>query len=141
MVVYYVYVNYLKVFFYFYIPLTLTLKFHHIYIVLIQRYEPELCYHFLQINVKPLKIAFPWIQHAFVGFLEVEQVLHLWDRILAYGSRGLELLPILATSMFIFRKHDLMIANSQDEVNEILNQTSHTKLLVVQLLQCILWNM
>lgn len=38
-----------------------------------------------------LKIAFKWLVRAFSGYLSSDQVLLLWDRILAYNS--LEILP------------------------------------------------
>lgn len=38
-------------------------------------YEPEVCYHLNQLGINPLKIAFPWMNFAFVGVLEIDQVL------------------------------------------------------------------
>lgn len=39
---------------------------------LLQMFEPEVCYHLNQLGIQPLKIAFPWIFYAFVGYLEVD---------------------------------------------------------------------
>lgn len=39
---------------------------------LLQTYEPEVCFHLNQLNINPLKTAFPWIFYAFVGVLEVD---------------------------------------------------------------------
>jgi len=39
---------------------------------LLQMYEPEVCYHLNQLGISPLKTAFPWIFHCFVGSLEVD---------------------------------------------------------------------
>ena len=43
---------------------------------LLQIYEPDVWFHMQQINVSPLKVAFPWIFYAFVGYLEVDQVFY-----------------------------------------------------------------
>ncbi|KAH8069450.1 hypothetical protein JL721_5752 [Aureococcus anophagefferens] len=55
----------------------------------------------LNIGVDPLAVALPWIQFGFVGLLDVDQVLLLWDRIL--GFEDLSLLPILAAAIFVYR--------------------------------------
>jgi hypothetical protein len=41
---------------------------------LLQTYEPEMCYHLNQININPLKTAFPWMYFAFVNVIEVDQI-------------------------------------------------------------------
>ena len=41
--------------------------------------------------INRLRIAFKWLIRAFSGFLASDQVLLLWDRILAYNS--LDILP------------------------------------------------
>lgn len=43
-----------------------------------------ICFHLL-FSIS-LKIAFKWLMRAFSGFLASDQVLLLWDRILAYDS-------------------------------------------------------
>ena len=43
---------------------------------LLQTYEPEVCYHLTQLGIQPLKMAYSWMIHAFVGVLEVDQVSH-----------------------------------------------------------------
>ena len=53
--------------------------------------------------MQPLEIVFQWIFSAFVGFLSIEQVLYLWDRIIAYDS--LELISILSAAIFIYREN------------------------------------
>ena len=83
---------------------------------LVQRYEPELFYHLLDLGIRPLSMAFPWMQHAFLGYFEVDQVLLLWDRILAWGDRGLLLLPVVAAAIFVFRSHSLMNTLSVQDV-------------------------
>lgn len=54
---------------------------------------PSWVWHFVRIrsnSLKPclcrLKVAFKWLVRAFSGYLSSDQVLLLWDRILAYNS-------------------------------------------------------
>ena len=82
---------------------------------LIQRFEPELFRHLLDVGISPLALSFSWIQLAFVGYLQTDQLLLLWDRVLAEGDRGLMLLPILAASIFVYRSHALMKARDVQE--------------------------
>ena len=63
---------------------------------------PETVFHLLQLGCPPLHFAFHWIVNLFVEYLPVKEVLLLWDRILGFDS--LELLPLLAASIFVFRK-------------------------------------
>lgn len=53
---------------------------------LLSQIHGRLFLHLVSLGVQPIKIAFNWMQLAFVGLLEVEQVLHLWDRVI--GKRG-----------------------------------------------------
>ena len=48
-----------------------------------------------------LKIAFKWLVRAFSGYLSSDQVLLLWDRVLAYGT--LDLLPGITIGFLIFQ--------------------------------------
>ena len=91
--------------------------------------------HLVKLGVSPLSIAFPWIQFAFAGYLEVQQVLLLWDRIIGFES--LELVPILAAAVFAYRAADLVEAQSVQEVRDILGDPS--QLNVVALLQLFLF--
>lgn len=47
---------------------------------------PDVAYHLLQLgpDAAPLRVAFPWIVRGFVGYLRIDQVLYLWDRVLGY---------------------------------------------------------
>ncbi|CAL8238485.1 unnamed protein product, partial [Merluccius merluccius] len=53
---------------------------------LLQAHLPQLFYHLRQIQAQPLRIAFKWMVRAFSGYLSTDQLLLLWDRILAYDS-------------------------------------------------------
>ena len=83
---------------------------------MLQTAEPELFFHLTNIGAPPLRVAFSWIHLAFVGYLEADQILLLWDRVLGFGSNGLFLLPILANALFIFRSRALMKARNLEQV-------------------------
>jgi len=50
--------------------------------------SPSLYAHLLSIKVHPLQVAFTWIHFAFSTFLDIEQVLLLWDRIIGEHILG-----------------------------------------------------
>lgn len=85
---------------------------------LLQTHEPQLFMHLKSIGVQPLKIAFKWLIRAFSGYLASEQVLLLWDRILAYNT--LEILPVLAAAIFSFRKTNLMQVQTLNAAEAVL---------------------
>lgn len=84
---------------------------------LLQMFEPEVCYHLNQLGISPLKTAFPWIFYAFVGYLDVDQIYLVWDRILGFES--LEILPIFAASIFVFRANLILNCSTQEEFEEL----------------------
>lgn len=59
-------------------------------------------------------MVFKWIMRAFSGHLPPEQLLYLWDLILAYDS--LEILPLLAVAIVSFRKQNLLKVDSLQNV-------------------------
>ena len=65
----------------------------------------------------------------------MEQVLLLWDRVLGFDS--LLLLPALAVAIFAFRSRTLLVAESAEEVVEIMADPG--RLQVVPLLQFFLF--
>ncbi|KAH9507879.1 hypothetical protein Btru_053112 [Bulinus truncatus] len=85
---------------------------------LLQSEEPELFYHLIQVGCQPLKIAFKWLMRGFSGFLASDQVLLLWDRILAFDS--LEILSVLAAAIFSFRKTNLLKVQSLSTAEAVL---------------------
>lgn len=85
---------------------------------LLQTHEPQLFWYLKTIGVQPLRIAFKWLIRAFSGYLTSEQVLLLWDRILAYNS--LEILPVLAAAIFSFRKTNLMQVQTFNAAEAVL---------------------
>ncbi|KAH8066794.1 hypothetical protein JL720_12647 [Aureococcus anophagefferens] len=96
--------------------------------------HPKLFFYLVQIGVDPLAVALPWIQFGFVGLLDVDQVLLLWDRIL--GFEDLSLLPILAAAIFVYRSEKLS-ATSLDDVKDMFSDGSILQ--VVPLIQTFLF--
>eukprot|EP00941_MAST-03F_sp_MAST-3F-sp1_P002265 g2265.t1 len=93
--------------------------------------RPTIYTHLVSLGVHPLQLAFPWIRFAFVQYLEVEQVLILWDRIFGYDE--LTILPIMAAAIFMFRAETLLQCENVREVQDTFADSS--TLQVVPLLQ------
>lgn len=102
---------------------------------LLQSREPQLFYHLLQLNIHPLSIAFHWIFHGFAGYLRVDQLLILWDRVLGFSN--LLLLPIFAASIFWLRSKWLLSTTSQQEIYDVFSDFTVIK--VVPLIQMFLF--
>ena len=82
----------------------------------------------------PGKVALQWISSAFASLLPAEQTLILWDRIIGFDS--LELLPLLAAAIFVYRAKWLLQASEAAHVQRLLQDA--TGLRVVPLLQLFL---
>mmetsp|Transcript_13828 Transcript_13828/g.35745 ORF Transcript_13828/g.35745 Transcript_13828/m.35745 type:complete len:404 (-) Transcript_13828:224-1435(-) len=98
---------------------------------LLQEVEPEICWHLLSIQCPPLRIAFPWMARAFVGYLQMDQVLLLWDRVVGYDS--LMPLAMMAAAIMAFRREILLAAERYEEVKDVMDDLSQMK--VAPLLQ------
>ncbi|XP_070552955.1 TBC1 domain family member 19-like [Ptychodera flava] len=103
---------------------------------LLQTHQPQLFYHLREVGVQPLKIAFKWLMRAFSGFLASDQLLLLWDRILAYNS--LEILAVMAMAIFAFRRANLMQVTSLQGADAVLFDL--TSLKIVPILQVALFS-
>jgi len=103
---------------------------------LLQDKDPQLFYHLLHLKIRPLDIAFNWIFYAFSGYLQVDQLLLLWDRILGFSS--LYIIPVLAVSIFLFRSKYLLKVTSRQEIFDIFSD--FTVVQVIPLLQLFLFN-
>ena len=104
--------------------------------MLVQEHHPALCLHLCRLGLHPTAVAWRWIQFAFAGTLPVEQVLMVWDRVIGFDS--LELLPLLAVAIFLFRSHTLLAATSAEEAERMLANCSELR--VVPLLQAFLYS-
>ena len=97
--------------------------------------NPKLFLHCLKLGLQPLQIALPWMQLGFVGLLEVDQVLHLWDRIVGYQDPCL--LAVMAVSIFMLRSEAVLCSNVAADVAIMLGEGS--RLRVVPMLQLVLF--
>ncbi|CAH0561001.1 unnamed protein product [Brassicogethes aeneus] len=98
---------------------------------MLQCYEPILWHHFKSCHIHPLRVVIKWIMRAFSGHLPLEQLLNLWDLVLAYDS--LEIIPLLAVSIVIFRKENLLRVHNLQGVEAVLADLSSIS--VIPLLQ------
>lgn len=94
---------------------------------LLMRYHPQLFFHLINLHVNPLQLVMPWIQHSFVGFLAVDQVLTLWDRLLGYDD--LSLLPLLSCAILVFKSEALMEARDEEMIHKILGDGNRLKII------------
>ena len=85
--------------------------------VILHETHPRLVYHLLALGASPLKLVFNWIVFIFVGYLEVDQIMAVWDRVLAWDS--LLIVPLVAASILAFREKRLMACSSMDDVHEV----------------------
>ncbi|KAI6657960.1 TBC1 domain family member 19 [Oopsacas minuta] len=98
----------------------------HFEMLLIEKH-PMLFLHLISCGIQPLKFAFRWMTCAFAGYLEAEQVLLLWDRII--GFKSLLLLPIAATAIFEFRSSNLMQVQRSEEAEAVLYNLNHVAII------------
>ncbi|XP_025423044.1 TBC1 domain family member 19-like isoform X2 [Sipha flava] len=82
---------------------------------LLQRHETNIWSHFMSHNIHPIRVVFKWLMKGFSGYLLPEQLLNLWDMIIAYDS--LEVLPLLAVAILSFRKDNLLQVNTLQNVD------------------------
>ena len=99
--------------------------------VLLLTRAPHLVYRCLELGVQPLTCAFGWMFTAFSGFLEVDQLLLLWDRLIAFDN--LELLAVLSASIFLWREQSIMRSNTRAELHDCMRELVNLK--VIPLLQ------
>ena len=102
----------------------------HFEMLLIEKH-PVLFIHLISCGIQPLKFAFRWITCAFAGYIEAEQVLLLWDRIIGFES--LLLLPVAAAAVFEFRRANLLQVQKSEEAEAVLYNLSHVA--IVPLIQ------
>ena len=94
---------------------------------------PQVASHLQSLGVSPLHIAFPWIHLAFSGYLEIEQLLLLWDRIVSFNT--LDILPLAAAA--IFRRHADALMNADDakSARNVLMSPQARSVNIIELLQ------
>lgn len=67
----------------------------------------------------------PWISYCFIGYLEIPEVFLLFDRIIGFDS--VEIVPILAAALFVYRSNLIMNCTSQEEFDELFFDLSQIK--------------
>lgn len=101
---------------------------------LLMTLHPRLFLHLVNVGVQPLKVALPWMQLGFVGLLEVDQILHLWDRVVGYQDPTL--LAVMAVSVFLLRAEAILCSNVAADIAIMLMEGS--RLRCVPMLQMVL---
>ncbi|KAF2356069.1 Rab-GTPase-TBC domain [Trinorchestia longiramus] len=96
---------------------------------LLQSSERQLWYHCSSLGINLLSIVFRWLVRAFSGYLCPDQLFHLWDVVLAYGS--LEVLPVLALAIVSFRRDNLMDVTAQQAAEAVLADISTVEVVVL----------
>lgn len=66
-------------------------------------------------SIISIRVVFKWLMKGFSGHLLPEQLLNLWDMIIAYDS--LEVLSLLAVAILSFRKDNLLQVDSLQNVD------------------------
>ena len=56
-----------------------------------QAHEPDLWLHFMSHEIQPLRLVFRWMMRGFSGHLPPEQLLYLWDLVIAHDSMEVNL--------------------------------------------------
>lgn len=74
--------------------------------------------------INSIRVVFKWLMKGFSGYLLPEQLLNLWDMIIAYDS--LEILSLLAVTILSFRKENLLQVNTLQNV-EVSNAMVKSK--------------
>ena len=86
---------------------------------MLQELDPECFYKLLSVGVAPLSIAMPWLVSAFVSYLEVSEVLALWDRVIGFDS--LFPLSAMAAAVVRLRREAILQAQAADEVRAVFD--------------------
>ncbi|KAI9011322.1 hypothetical protein BC832DRAFT_339384 [Gaertneriomyces semiglobifer] len=99
----------------------------HIFEALFKQCDPALFLHMSHtLGLPPVKYARRWIMYGFIGVLDVEQVLLLWDRILGYDD--LVILSVAAVTIFSFRAKYLREAKTEQDVQNSLSDLGAIKI-------------
>ena len=94
---------------------------------LLQERSPSLVLHLRAHNLEPLQLVFKWIFYAFAGYLDPDQLLGLWDRIIGFDS--LLVVPVLAAAILDFRSANLMQVTALSEAEAVIADLHHIRIL------------
>jgi hypothetical protein len=82
---------------------------------LLKQKDPELFFYLaFDMDMQPLDIAFKWIVYAFVGVLDIDEVLHMFDRIIAFDD--LNIIPLTAAALMHFRRDMILKCQTTEDV-------------------------
>lgn len=101
----------------------------------VARSTPAAVFYLVNAGIPPLEIAFSWIQSAFSGVLEIQQVLLLWDRVIGFDSP--EIIAYLAAALFHFRADELLRVSTREAVSKLFAELLEIQ--IVPLLQSYLF--
>ncbi|KRW99221.1 Rab-GTPase-TBC domain [Pseudocohnilembus persalinus] len=88
---------------------------------LFQSTDQRLLNHLSQIeNFDVIQVGINWIQYCFIGYMAVEEIFLIFDRIIGY--KGLDILAVLAVAIFRHKSDSLFKCTSMKEVDEVLNR-------------------
>lgn len=102
---------------------------------LLQTLDPEVVAHLHRLGIPMAAVALPWVTRAFVGFMPVEEVLLLWDRVI--GLDSLFPVALLAVAVVCFRRQVILSCQASREVLDAMSDLS--QLQTVPLLQAVLF--
>jgi len=102
---------------------------------LLMQTQMNLYLHLVKLGINPLQIALPWLQLGFVGYLEVSEILILWDRV--FGFMDTSILAGMAVAIFIYRAQALFDCTRAADVHRVLQEGNNLR--VVPLLQLYLF--
>ena len=94
---------------------------------LFEERSPLLVLHFSNHSIDPVRLVFKWLFYGFAGYLQPDQLLYLWDRIIGFDT--LVFLPILAAALLEFRTSYLMLATTYEQAESMLSDLHHVSVL------------
>ena len=103
--------------------------------VLLHERAPSLVFHFATHQIDALSLVFKWMVFAFSGYLDADQVLYLWDRMIAFDS--LLILPVAAVGILEFRASNLMQVTTKSGAEAVLSDLHQINIL--PLIQAVLF--
>ncbi|XP_039278684.1 TBC1 domain family member 19 [Nilaparvata lugens] len=80
-----------------------------------------------RLHIFSVRIVFKWLMRSFSGYLPPEQLLYLWDIVVAYDS--LEITSLLAVAILSFRKHNLFQVDNMQGIEAVLADLSSIQVL------------
>jgi hypothetical protein len=81
---------------------------------LVKEADSELFFHISHnLGSHPLDIVFKWILYAFVGVLDAEQVLLMWDRMIGFNS--VDVIAVTAAALLTYRRRAVLAATDIKE--------------------------